>query len=458
MAPFALRFSSDKLKAYLTLNPAADENLSLADIIDQLKTAGIAADIDEAVIKDAIERKRWNESLLIAKGREQIRGKDGTVEYFFDIHPKFTPKVNPDGSVDYRNLNITQNVIAGQELARSIMPEPGIDGIDIFGKAIPAPRGKFAKLSKGKNTSFANPENTVVKADINGNVKMSYGGAVEVDAAFTVGKDVDFNTGNIDITGDLVIQGDIKAGFKVKATGEIDIAGTVEDAEIETEGTVLVKRGFLGDGHGIIKAGKDVIIRFVHGQKIIAGMDIHVHEEAVQADLTAGTSIIAQDGKGVIIGGTTRAGKTLIAKTLGNNRYTKTEIIVAEKSGLQDRILQITKDLHGLDDKLGQLTDKMMFFMNKSSKLKLSTTEENEFRSLDKISADITVTQETMKTELKDLDAKLAELRALALVRILKTIYPGTILRIAGLIKEISEEKGPGDYKIVDGSIVFHSH
>jgi len=457
MASFALRISNDKLKAYLTLNPAANENLAFPNIIEQIKTAGIAADIDEIIIKDALERKRWGESLLVAKGREPIRGTDGTIEYFFDIHPKFTPKISTDGSVDYRNLNISQNVVAGQELAKMIMPEAGKDGVDIFGKPIPAPRGKFAKLFKGKNTSFGNPENTVVKADIDGNVKMSHGGAVEVDAAFTVNKDVDFNTGNIDITGDLVIQGDIKAGFKVKATGEIDIAGTVEDAEIETEGTVLVKRGFLGDGHGIIKAGKDVIIRFVRGQKVIAGMDIHLHEEAVQADLTACGSIIAEDGKGVIIGGTTRAGKTIIAKTLGNNRYTKTEIIVGEKTGLRERILQITKDLHGLESKLAQLTDKMMFFMNKSSKLKLSTTEENEFRALDKISADITVTQETLQSELKELEAKLVELRAIALVRILKSIYPGTVLRIAGLIKEITEERGPGDYKIVDGSIVFHS-
>jgi uncharacterized protein len=458
MAPFALRISNDKLKAYLTLTPSSADTMDIGSIAEQLKTSGIAADINEAAIKDAVERKAWNESILIAQGREPQRGTDGTVEYYFDIHPKSTPKINADGSVDYRNLNISQSVTAGQELARLIMPQVGIDGVDVFGKVIPAPKGKFAKLSKGKNTSYANPENTVIKSDIDGNVKMNYGGTVEVDAAFTVGKDVDFNTGNIDITGDLVIQGDIKSGFKVKATGEIDISGTVEDGEIETDGTVLVKRGFIGDGKGVIKAGKDAIVRFVHGQKVFAGNDIYIHEEAVQAELTACGSIIAQDGKGVIIGGTARAGKTLTAKILGNNRYTKTEIVVAEKVGMQERILQLTKDLNGLDAKLNQITDKMMYFMNKNSKSKLSQAEEVEFRSLDKISADITVTQDTLRAELKELEAKLIELRAIANVRVLKTIYPGTVLRIAGLKKEIIEEKGPGDYKVVNGAIEYHSH
>ena len=458
MAPFALRVSNDKLKAYLTLTPSPDDNLTLDSIVEQLKSSGIVENIDQATINSALAQRLWNQSFLVAQGQGPVRGADGKIEYYFDVDPKFTPKINEDGSVDYRNLNISQNVKAGQELAKSIMPQAGIDGVDVFGKVITAPKGKFAKLIKGKNTSYANPDNTIIQSDIDGNVKMSHGGAVEVDAAFTVGKDVDFNIGNIDITGDLVIQGDIKSGFKVKATGEIDIAGTVEDAEIETEGTVIVKRGFIGDGHGIIRAGKDTILRFIHGQKVFAGADIYIHEESVQSELTAGGSIIAQDGKGVIIGGTARAGKTLTAKILGNNRYTKTTIIVAEKAGMQERILQLTKDLHGLEAKLNQITEKMMFFMNKNSKSKLSQAEEVEFRTLDKISADITVTQEALQAELKELESKLVELRAIANVRILKTIYPGTTLRIAGLIKEIIEEKGPGDYKIVDGAIVYHSH
>jgi hypothetical protein len=455
MVPYSLKISDDKLKAFLMLESSENANFTFDELISYINGSGVVYGINEDAIKSIIDRKATGEKLLIAEAKLPVRGADGSIEYRFETQRKLAPKIRADGSVDFHNLNLTQNVVSGQELARLVPPTDGEDGINVLGNIIHAPKGKPTRLHKGKNTNFADDEKNVLKSDIDGNVKLDHSGAVEVDAAFTVKNNVDFNTGNIDINGDLIIQGDVKAGFKVRASGDIEIGGTIEDSEITSDGSILAKGGFLGDGKGMIKAHKNVILKFVRGQKVLAGENIEVHEEAIQADLMAEGSVNAQDGRGIVIGGVVRAGKNASIRIIGNIQYTKTEIIVAEKSGLKERIDKLNKDVSGLDAKLNEITGKMTFIMSKGSKAKLSIAEENEFRLLDKLSADITATHDTLVAELTGLEEKLRELRAVAFVYVSNRIYPGTVLKIAGLVREINEELGSGEFRVVDGQIAY---
>ena len=43
-------------------------------------------------------------------------------------------------------------------------------------------------------------------------------------------------------------------GFNIKAQGNIEIHGVVEDSLIETEGAIFVKKGFVGNGRGVIRS------------------------------------------------------------------------------------------------------------------------------------------------------------------------------------------------------------
>jgi uncharacterized protein len=454
MPPYSCNISSDKLRVYLSFEPTVDSTITCSEIINYLSKSNIAHGINEAAIQEIIEHNEPAERVIVASGKSPCPGADGKIEYLFEIDPQMAPQVKSDGSVDYRNLNLAQNVVIDQELARLIPPTIGEDGIDVFGNRIAPKSGKAVKIRKGINTSFADPEQTILKSDIDGNVKLDRSGAVVVNAAFKINENVDFNTGNIDIKGDLVVQGDVKSGFKVKASGDIEVGGTVEDAEIDADGSVFIKGGFMGNGTGIIKSGKSVILKFVHGQKVNSAQEINIHEEAIQADLTAEDAIFVHDGKGILIGGSLKAGKCAIIRVAGNVQYTKTEINVAERSGLKERTQQITKDLAGLDVKLAEITNQMMGLMNKSSRIKLNIVEENAFRLLDKLSADLTATQDSLSLELKEIEDKIRELRSIAYIKILKHIYPGCTLRIAGLVMEINEEFGPGEFRVQNGQII----
>ena len=53
----------------------------------------------------------------------------------------------------------------------------------------------------------------------------------------------------------------------------MDIGGTVEDAQIECGGNILIKQGFTGGGKGLINVKKNISITFMWNQEVKAGED-----------------------------------------------------------------------------------------------------------------------------------------------------------------------------------------
>ena len=93
-------------------------------------------------------------------------------------------------------------------------------------------------------------------------------GLIHVDPVFLVKGDLDYQTGNIDFIGSVVIKGDVKSGFNVKASGDIEIEGVVEDSIVETDSDVLIKLGFIGHGEGKIIAMGSVNANIVSIRKL----------------------------------------------------------------------------------------------------------------------------------------------------------------------------------------------
>ncbi len=73
----------------------------------------------------------------MAKGISPIDGKDGYIKYYFDLEKKLIPKILEDGTVDYRELDIINNVNKGDLLAEAIPPKEGQEGYRVTGESIP---------------------------------------------------------------------------------------------------------------------------------------------------------------------------------------------------------------------------------------------------------------------------------------------------------------------------------
>ncbi len=454
MSMFNIKVDPDKMAAYLIIQaPKDDYEVLIENVKTFLDDKNVIFGRIDDNIKIAIEKSDWDNRILIAEGKRPIQGKDGSVQYAFDPDPGNAPKEREDGSLDFHNLNKIQNISAGEKLADLIHPVEGEPGTDVFGNSAKPDKVKAAKILKGKNTQF-NDDRTILSAEIDGIIMLKSDGTIEVSSKINIDGDIDLSTGDMEVKGDLVIRGDIKSGFKISASENIEIGGTIEDAQVTAGGSVNVKGGFVGEGNGFIKAGGDVTIKFINRQKIEAGGNIEIYEEAVGSRLIAADSIIANKGKGIIAGGVISAAKAIEANTLGTAQNVNTEIIVGDISKLLEKIAGRIKECEGLDEKIDGIAKKMEFLMKKKKKVGLTTQDEELFKKLDKLSADIDLTINTFRKEVKSAEETIENLKKTAFVKVIKIVYPGVTLKIAGSVKYYENEREATTFKVYNGDII----
>jgi uncharacterized protein (DUF342 family) len=65
----------------------------------------------------------------MAQGTPPENGKDAKVIYNFEVDPSQVKlKERVDGTINFKELNLIQNVVESQPLAKKIPPEAGKDG------------------------------------------------------------------------------------------------------------------------------------------------------------------------------------------------------------------------------------------------------------------------------------------------------------------------------------------
>ena len=133
---------------------------------------------------------------------------------------------------------------------------------------------------------------------------------INILPVYEVNGDVDLKSGNIDFLGVVIIKGNVRDGFKVKAEGDVIVEGLVEDATIISGANIFVKNGILGKegGNGIIRAEGSVNTKFLQNIKVNAKKNIEVLDHILNSDVEADDCILAINGKGKIIGGRVVAG------------------------------------------------------------------------------------------------------------------------------------------------------
>ncbi len=281
--------------------------------------------MDDKKISFGIDQEKVNllsdpESALtlvkLAACAPPVPGEDGRTEEYFS-RSVGTPKImeNAQGIVDFNNLSWLTHIDAGTVICDIIPPTQGKPGTNIQGNPIRPYNGKKAPLPKGDNV-VAGENGTSLVAKIDGQISFR-DGKFHVNNVIVIQGDVDLSTGSIDVQGDVVIHGNVRAGFTVKASGNITIGGLVEGCQITAGGSVVVNRGMNGNVTGSITAGKDVVCKYMENASVHAMGEIRM-DSIVNCDISARGKVIVKTGRGVIIGGTIRAMGGIEAKTIGN--------------------------------------------------------------------------------------------------------------------------------------------
>jgi uncharacterized protein (DUF342 family) len=325
--------STDRMLAQMVIHPAGeggsmpDEQRIKTMLMNQKISFGVRSELLKTIAFGFISGEFPQEPVVIAEGIPSQNGENGRSELLFNTETSLKPKENPDGSVDYKNVDIVNSVSKGEKLARLIPPTKGIPGRNILGETIRAIDGASAKLPVGTNTEIDSTDPTYLIASIDGMVRYT-GTAVEVTEGYVVKGDVDFNTGHIKYARSVVVTGDVKGGFNVDCGGDLQIGGVIEDSIINVGGNILCKYGLVGQGKGIVEATGDVNLGFMKNQTLKCKRDVNVAKEVLNSNIYARKNIHIHGKPLSVAGGYLVARDSITLHTVGNHSGIRTTLEV----------------------------------------------------------------------------------------------------------------------------------
>jgi uncharacterized protein (DUF342 family) len=311
--------SDQEMYASIHVNPPgpAGHDISFETFMSVLRSNRVVFGIDQEFLKQFADKPVYRENVQVAEGIYPANGRDSYLQYNFDVEQnRVRIREGVDGRVDFKELNIIQNVVEGQPLAKKIPPEKGTLGRTVTGKPLPAKSGKDLPLPLGNNVRIASDGVTVI-AGINGQVVLT-AGKINVEPIYVVSGNVDIKSGNIIFLGNVIVNGNVEDGFSVKAAGNIEVNGTVERAELDAEGDIIVHQGITGKSTGTVKTGRSLWARFIENAAVEAGNMVVVSDGIINSQVDANKRIICQGKRAHIVGGRLRATEEINAKIIGS--------------------------------------------------------------------------------------------------------------------------------------------
>lgn len=329
---FVLTLSQDEMEARLQVNETSEKEVSVRDIVAFLQKEGIVNGIQEAEIDRLLEQKLYGQPVLVAKGTPPQKGKNGWYEFFFRTELEKKPRLLSDGSVDYQNVEWFEMVTEGQKLAVYHPAEKGKNGWTVTGKMRKAIRGKEERVLYGRGVRVLEDKRSYL-AEFSGKIELQ-GNRMDITKVCVL-EEITLATGNLDFDGSVHIKGNVGSKTRLTATGDIVVDGTVEEAELISGGSVLLKKGINGAGNGSVTAAGNVECVFMESVRITAGEDIRA-DYCLNCELHAGGSLLISGRKGALTGGNAYAAKGVRTYQLGN----KAGLITRLRMGISERARQ----------------------------------------------------------------------------------------------------------------------
>ncbi len=449
------------LEAFVSVPFSGDEGkvqdiLTVEDVRRALKAKGLTTGIMIDEVDRIFRESLFDEEVLVAQGTMPKHGQDGKIEFFFKTDKVFQPKEDADGRIDYREVSFLENVKKGNHLCKRTPPTSGRPGKSLLGKEIDAKEGRDVVIPQGQNADYSSTEGPdVLVAACDGCVTLNISKLVEVMPKLEIKGNVDFKTGNIHFNGALIIGGDVKAGFIVETTGDLEIGGSVEDAEIRVKGNALIKKGFVGNGKGLISTTGNLTVKFAQNQHLKCEGNLILGGEIMHCDTRVGGDLTASGRKGAIIGGVALVQGNIEVPQLGSVNFTKTTVQVGYDFQVEERKKEIGEELEKLEKNEAKVKKALYNLSRLKLKMQGNLSEEHQ-----KLYGRL---QDTMKyypnyrgklnTELKSVDKKIGEHRN-AHVKVSGALYPGVKVVIGKFTRVFNDAMSHTTLREARGEIV----
>ncbi len=356
----AVRFfmDPDRMKAYVYAGSQAAP-MSKDQLIAELTKYKIRKGLDGEVVNALMKGKLGGRLVVLAQGKEPVNGEDGYYESFIGDYETQGIRELEDGSRSYEDAYLFQKVYAGQKLLVYHEAKPGTDGYKVDGTVLRAVNGAEKHHIKGRGFHLLDDKKTYISEE-NGcasfrdtNLVVTH--LLELETASNVMGDITYN-------GSVYIKGDASGNIHVKATGDIVVEGFVESALLESERSILIKKGANGNGEAQIIAGGTVMGRFfenasIHAERIISNYFFRCNLYAVNEIEVTGQG-------GSLAGGRIYAGHRIDVATVGNRTGIETNI----RLGYDDRVT----DENNYPEQLKEADSQLKILMNAMEEYKKS--------------------------------------------------------------------------------------
>ena len=461
-----LEIDDDKMNVKAILTSAYDGKIiSANDLILSIKELGIKKGINKKIIKLLLTKSQnaspgASFSATIASGTPPIHSINATLKCHVETAKDriLKPATKENGKVDMRDLGQLLMVKSNQLLMEKIPIVEGTDGITVTGIIIPFNKGKDITLKQGANTHINNENENQLLATLSGIPKKANNG-MSVDEVLFVNS-VDATSGHVDYEGSIIISGDVSEGMKVKASGDITIAGFVQSADIQCGGDLIVEKGIIGlkkqDNAALsclVQSEGSVIANFSQYSSINCKEDLIIQTQLVHCDVACSGNIEVHNeskNKGTIFGGNIATEGRICTAILGTEAGGKTNIeITGAHTQLMNEKDTMTTALNEQKFKL-----KNLFVAQR----KLDSLPESEQKQI--LDFRLVETKENIKTQIANLDSalntnkyNLQECKETNQVIVTQKLQQGVTISISDEKYRSDQSYGPTEVSIVKGKI-----
>lgn len=407
---------------------------TLEDFKAVLRSEGISFGVKDDVLRRLAAEPEYGTDILVAEGRPVVPGEDGWIDYQFDLERHISLKHDADSDrVDFKELNLIENVVEGQLLAVKKPPKAGTAGITVKNEYVAPKPGREVALLAGRNVTLSE-DGSEAYAGTNG-MPLLLANKVTVSQVYVVKGSVGPATGNINFLGTVQITESVEDGFAVRATDAILVGRTVGKGELEAGGDITVRGGII---EGKCVANGTIRAKFIQESTIESRGDVMVAEAILHSKVQCGGRVIVGLGgrKGTIAGGHIRAWKLVACRVLGSPMSTKTLVDV----GINPKLLTRMEELQGeiLKDRTNFENLKKGMAALEALRQRLGELPPDK----QKIHDTLVLAQNSLRTKLQELAGELKDLQAQSAVK------------VHGVVS-VSEEAHPGA-KITIGTSVYY--
>ena len=423
-----IRISDDYMEAFATIDKGNRRHFTAAEVEKLLKKYDINTGFLKENIQVLVTEYARDKEIQVAQGDVPQTGRDGWYDFRFNSSLPESPKILPDGKVDYLNVKVAEAVEPGQELAKYHPAEKGKKGKTVTGVSVEAQAGRELPLLTG--TGFHKDDSPdIYLASVKGFVSYNpHTYRLDVWNVYVVDGDVNRYNGNLVYDGTIYIKGSVGETAHIRARGDIIVDGYVEAATLEAGRNILIRGGVNGNGKGKIVAEGKVMGNFFEAAIVKAKGTIESNYFLNCRVETEG-KVIAKGKQSRILGGKTVAMAGIESLAVGNYGNNRTYLEVGDLYQVDEKLRKCMKQREKTEAEVDQLEE---------GKRKLRRMFGNEEAETNSIFHKTCVALGQKEEELRQLENETERLERVrrraerCYVRVSGTIAPDVVIKING--------------------------